>query len=1475
MTRPTRPTVLAPLDPDRAGGKRRTAAAGPRAEPLEERRLLSASLSVSQSLMVFNAVNGSTSPTETLTLTDTGDAPLTLGPSAFAIGGSAPAQWSATNSASAPASLAAGASFVLDVRYTANLVGRETASLTITSGDPVNPVQAVSLSGIGTVGTYGDNQPSLARILRAYDIPTIVGEGPADANEATDAVYPNPPDPSSQEVTLQRLVKAGAGPVTIDVLASFTAAAAEPYTLGYYPVGSPQDQSQLFYTPSTESQSVYVQPNGSTSFDPGSEEFGLYFVSNILDSGKNRIGYSEDALNTWDTTNDRKFRFFPMETATGTVVPNSYVMATTEWDAPIGYDFVNIVAVISNVTAAPNAPASPVLTVTNPYYIPGSTTIMFSSIEHQNATLGDVQHDSNTLTLTNTGEQPLTITALTLSNTTSFNETESTPLPATLAAGGSMTVTINYFDASIPSSTYNETADPVQPQGGGFESATLTIASNDPVTSSRVLTLAAYEQYHSEYQEEPSLQTIVNLLAGYGTDIAPQGTSELTQSLATTGSSPTYYGEETISGYWQEADPSHPVGVVQLDAWHTQGGSDQLEYTAQGSTSGTSILNQASDDAQTLFPLNSSGNWATGSFTDANIFGFEELGGGNTEYSDDSLNSLQTAGGHHWRFFPVRDAAGNLVPNTYIGCMDYSSTEANYDFQDNAYIFTNIHPAVGAGYAYPSKETGVAPAAPTDTAASTTASGVTITWAPSLTTGVTGYNVYRETSSGTFTLLTSTPITTTSYLDATADTTSAYLYRVTAVNSTASQESLGTSAQSVALPAAEPATATITGTAFVDVNDDGTDDAGDTAQASATIYLTQGTTEYASVQANANGVYTLGGVVAGTYTLQETVPAGYTLSDPSAGSYTVTVTAGQTLSGENFGIAPDGTVTGTVYADANNDGTDDNGETGLAGVTVYLDVNGDGSDDAGDLSTTSGAGGTYTIADVPPGAYALRDVVPAGSTQTQPAGGSYPVTVAAGATVAGGAFGVAGTTATSSTATITGTVYDDTNSDGTQDGVEAGLAGETVYIDANDNNVDDPGEVSVGTDANGNYTFTGLAAGTYTIRVVVPENVIVTEPVTDGYTVTIPAGATTVAGGSFGLVASSGTVPVTTGTITGTAFVDANGDGTEDAGDSPRAGATIFLDANGDGLLDDGELSTVTAADGTYSFTDLPAGTYAVRQLVPLGDVATDPASDAAATATVAAGATDGGVDLGAEPLPASTLTAAVVTPLPKAAAIGGTTATVRVRITNGGATTFAGSVPIAVYLSADGTVTSQDTAAATANKSLKLKAGKSAVVAVKFTYPVGLTTGAYHIVTAVAGSATTAPAIASAAGTVSLTAATVDLSPTIVAGAKGVAVKPGKRASAAVRITNSGNTTAAGTVSVTLYATASGVVDSAAVVVGTLTGKKVKIAARRSTTVAVPFTAPASLAAGSYKLVAVVSSTTSPADDTLADDTSSAVATR
>ena len=111
-----------------------------------------------------------------------------------------------------------------------------------------------------------------------------------------------------------------------------------------------------------------------------------------------------------------------------------------------------------------------------------------------------------------------------------------------------------------------------------------------------------------------------------------------------------------------------------------------------------------------FFPILNSGAPATVSFTPSATFGFDVDG----NFSDDTLNTVGGGGGHHVRFYPVRDANGKLVANTYLVTMDYGSvTFENYDFQDLMYLVSNIKPS------------GKAPA-PTDAQATNTAGGINL-----------------------------------------------------------------------------------------------------------------------------------------------------------------------------------------------------------------------------------------------------------------------------------------------------------------------------------------------------------------------------------------------------------------------------------------------------------------------------------------------------------------------------------------------------------------------------------------------------------------------------------------------------------------------------------------------------------------------------------------------------------------------------
>ena len=65
------------------------------------------------------------------------------------------------------------------------------------------------------------------------------------------------------------------------------------------------------------------------------------------------------------------------------------------------------------------------------------------------------------------------------------------------------------------------------------------------------------------------------------------------------------------------------------------------------------------------------------------------------------------------------------------------------------------------------------------------------------------------------------------------------------------------------------------------------------------------------------------------------------------------------------------------------------------------------------------------------------------------------------------------------------------------------------------------------------------------------------------------------------------------------------------------ADVTIFIDTDKDGVLDAGERSTVTDANGNYTFFGVPVGTYQIDEVVPAGSTQTTGAFETATITSV------------------------------------------------------------------------------------------------------------------------------------------------------------------------------------------------------------------------------------------------------------------
>jgi protocatechuate 3,4-dioxygenase beta subunit len=406
-----------------------------------------------------------------------------------------------------------------------------------------------------------------------------------------------------------------------------------------------------------------------------------------------------------------------------------------------------------------------------------------------------------------------------------------------------------------------------------------------------------------------------------------------------------------------------------------------------------------------------------------------------------------------------------------------------------------------------------------------------------------------------------------------------------------------------------------------DANGDGVQDATELPISGVHVYLDldgdgnwDSATEPSAIS-DSNGAYSLGNLLHGTYTVAidlTTYPDGSSLvTEPDAimdGEYTVTLDdTTPSISDADFGFQGNSSIGDTVWYDMDGDGTVDPGENLLSGVTVFLDYNNDGDKDANEPSDVTDGSGLYLFEGLIPGTYVVRvstSSLPAGLTPTYDldsiaSADVATVTLPEATDLATADFGYRGT------ATVKGRLYLDTNGNGVQDPGEEGLANVDVLVtDAN-------GLVHrVTTDADGNWS-----------AAVPPGSTLAAVDLTDP---NLPDGAartqgddttpiTAVAGSEVSDVHDGFYVP---GGISGKVEVDTTGDG---IADEPRAGVTIklYTDAGG-GVPGTLLATTTTAADGSYSFTSLPAGDYVVVQTLPTGYVLVKDGDSTPDTDTVA-----------------------------------------------------------------------------------------------------------------------------------------------------------------------------------------------------------------------------------------------------------------
>jgi uncharacterized delta-60 repeat protein len=302
-----------------------------------------------------------------------------------------------------------------------------------------------------------------------------------------------------------------------------------------------------------------------------------------------------------------------------------------------------------------------------------------------------------------------------------------------------------------------------------------------------------------------------------------------------------------------------------------------------------------------------------------------------------------------------------------------------------------------------------------------------------------------------------------------------------------------------------PAGASISGNLYNDANANGQRDPGEAPVAGRQVYLDlNGIGVFATGDpistTDAAGHYSFSNLTPKNYLVRLVPQSGTVITMPLfGGKYFVQLQPNQAVTGDDFGTqavgSPSFPLAGgqlLVSGSANNHNT----------LTRY---NADGSTDV--------SFGTYGVVTLP------SNVVGVPSNALSQPNGQIVITYPT-LTVTLSATGAIVSISSNSGGTIRGQVYNDANANHARDLGEGPVAGRQVYLDIPGIDVYVAGDPVALTDANGNYSFGGLAAGNYLVRLVPVPGQVVSSPIFGGkYYVQLGANQTATSN-DFGTVAA-------------------------------------------------------------------------------------------------------------------------------------------------------------------------------------------------------------------------------------------------------------------------------------------------------------------------------------------------------------------
>lgn len=353
----------------------------------------------------------------------------------------------------------------------------------------------------------------------------------------------------------------------------------------------------------------------------------------------------------------------------------------------------------------------------------------------------------------------------------------------------------------------------------------------------------------------------------------------------------------------------------------------------------------------------------------------------------------------------------------------------------------------------------------------------------------------------------------------------------------------------------------------------------------------------------ADGTYTFAGLPAGFFSVDvigSTLAAGLVptfdadsgTSSPD-GSSPVSLTVGEAATDRDFGYAGTGSLGDTVWFDHDGDGNITADEGGLANVDIDIVWNSPSGPQA--FATTTDSSGNYVVENLPPGDFTISvdpSSLPGGMVATHDADGAFDASSAT--TLADGQDDLVHDFGFRGSASVGDAVWLDLDGDGTQAPAEPGVPGQEVELTWS--SPSGPVVFNTTTDALGNYLFTSLADGTYTVAV--------TNGIVDLAENTGDPGADADSTNDLVLVGGTSDLDEDFGyqglnSLGDLVWMDDDRDGTRDVAEQGISSASVEVLWYGvDGALGGGDDVVLpretTDATGAYSVAGLPDGSYRV-----------------------------------------------------------------------------------------------------------------------------------------------------------------------------------------------------------------------------------------------------------------------------------------